>query len=245
MRRPRDAVRPSGCRPALLGAAALKLRMDPPSPTHRHGDLKQNKRTTTFFDFCAAKAGILLCTDVAARGLDIPHVDWIVQYDPPDEPKEYIHRVGRTARAGGKGRALLVLQPEELTFLKYLKQAKVPLSEFDFPAAKLANVQPQLEKLVAKNYYLHKSARDAYRSYLHAYNSHSLKDVYDVHGLNLLSVAKSFGFTAPPKVTLNLKPNAKEGERRKSQGSKSTGFSKDNPYGKKQQAAGDRRQFSR
>ena len=210
-----------------------------------HGDLKQNKRTTTFFDFCAAKEGILLCTDVAARGLDIPHVDWIVQYDPPDEPKEYIHRVGRTARAGGKGRALLILQPEELTFLKYLKQAKVPLSEFDFPASKLANVQPQLEKLVAKNYYLHKSARDAYRSYLHAYNSHSLKDVYDVHGLDLLSVAKSFGFTAPPKVTLNLKPNAKEGERRKSQGSKSTGFSKDNPYGKKQQAAGDRRQFSR
>jgi ATP-dependent RNA helicase DDX18/HAS1 len=149
----------------------------------------------------------------------------------------------------------------------------VPLSEFDFPAAKLANVQPQLEKLVAKNYYLHKSARDAlanpnpnpdpnpspspnpnpnqardaYRSYLHAYNSHSLKDVYDVHGLNLLSVAKSFGFTAPPKVTLNLKPNAKEGERRKSQGSKGTGFTKDNPYGsgKKQQAADDRRQFSR
>ena len=149
----------------------------------------------------------------------------------------------------------------------------MPLSEFDFPAAKLANVQPQLEKLVAKNYYLHKSARDAlanpnpnpdpdpspspnpnpnqardaYRSYLHAYNSHSLKDVYDVHGLNLLSVAKSFGFTAPPKVTLNLKPNAKEGERRKSQGSKGTGFTKDNPYGigKKQQAADDRRQFSR
>ena len=123
----------------------------------------------------------------------------------------------------------------------------MPLNEYEFPPSKLANVQAQLMKLVSKNYYLHKSARDAYRSYLHAYNSHSLKDVYDVHGLNLLSVAKSFGFTAPPKVTLNLKPNAKEGERRKSQGSKGAGFTKDNPYGigKKQQAADDRRQFSR
>ncbi|XP_014398535.1 PREDICTED: ATP-dependent RNA helicase DDX18 [Myotis brandtii] len=57
-----------------------------------HGRQKQNKRTTTFFQFCNADTGILLCTDVAARGLDIPEVDWIVQYDPPDDPKEYIHR---------------------------------------------------------------------------------------------------------------------------------------------------------
>ena len=57
-----------------------------------HGKQKQQKRTTTFFTFCKQESGILLCTDVAARGLDIPDVDWIVQYDPPDDPKEYIHR---------------------------------------------------------------------------------------------------------------------------------------------------------
>lgn len=51
------------------------------------GKQKQAKRTETFFKFCNAKEGILLCTDVAARGLDIPEVDWIVQYDPPDDPK--------------------------------------------------------------------------------------------------------------------------------------------------------------
>ncbi|KAI6182241.1 RNA helicase [Aphelenchoides bicaudatus] len=69
-----------------------------------HGKQKQQKRTCTFFSFCEAKTGILLCTDVAARGLDIPAVDWIVQYDPPDETREYIHRVGRTARGeGGTG----------------------------------------------------------------------------------------------------------------------------------------------
>ena len=84
----------------------------------------------------------------------------------------------------------------------------MPLSEYEFPASKLANVQPQLEKLVAKNYYLHKSARDAYRSYLHAYNSHQLKDVYDVGSLDLANVAASFGFEHPPKVTLMLKANS-------------------------------------
>ena len=65
-----------------------------------HGRQKQQKRTATFFEFCRATSGVLLCTDVAARGLDIPKVHWIVQYDPPDDPREYIHRVGRTARGG-------------------------------------------------------------------------------------------------------------------------------------------------
>ncbi|XP_019057037.1 PREDICTED: DEAD-box ATP-dependent RNA helicase 27-like [Tarenaya hassleriana] len=55
--------------------------------------IDQSKRTSTFFQFVKAEKGILLCTNVAARGLDIPHVDWIVQYDPPDDPTEYIHRV--------------------------------------------------------------------------------------------------------------------------------------------------------
>ena len=225
-----------------------------------HGKQKQQRRTTTFFEFCKADRGILLCTDVAARGLDIPAVDWIIQFDPPDDPKEYIHRVGRTARGTeGKGRALLFLIPEELGFLKYLKAAKVPLNEYEFPQKKIANVQSQLEKLVEKNYYLHQSARDAYRSYILAYNSHTLKDVYNVHELNLVSVAVSFGFHRPPKVQLNLDSKAANGRKRIGDGKgmerakggsdyrrqKGTGhgFSADNPYGKRD--ASDKRQFIR
>ncbi|PIO71598.1 DEAD/DEAH box helicase [Teladorsagia circumcincta] len=128
-----------------------------------HGKQKQAKRTSTFFQFCQAETGILLCTDVAARcvtiefygdlkglffaecmeeayfrGLDIPAVDWIVQYDPPDEPREYIHRVGRTARGkDGRGNALLVLRPEELGFLRYLRAARVVLNEYEFSWAKV------------------------------------------------------------------------------------------------------------
>ena len=169
-----------------------------------HGQQKQNKRTTTFFEFCNAQKGILLCTDVAARGLDIPRVDWIIQFDPPEDPKEYIHRVGRTARAGKSGRALLFLLPQELGFLSFLKAAKVPLNEYEFPLNKVANVQDQLEKLISANYYLHKSAREAYRSYMQSYAQHSLRNVFDVHALNVLDVAKSFGFEHPPNVPLKI-----------------------------------------
>lgn len=63
--------------------------------------------------------------------------------------------------------------------------AQVPLNEYDFPQSKLASVQSQLERLVEKNYYLHTSARDAYRSYILAYNSHGLKDIFNVHTLDL------------------------------------------------------------
>ncbi|KAI8583031.1 hypothetical protein K450DRAFT_225982 [Umbelopsis ramanniana AG] len=169
-----------------------------------HGRQKQQKRTNTFFEFCNAEKGILLCTDVAARGLDIPAVDWIIQFDPPDDPRDYIHRVGRTARAGGRGKSLLFLLPSELGFLRYLKHAKVPLNEYQFPTSKIANVQSQLEKLIEKNYYLNKSARDGYRSYLSAYASYSLKKIFNVNDLDLVKVAKAFGFSVPPKVNIAI-----------------------------------------
>ncbi|KAI8639781.1 ATP-dependent RNA helicase HAS1 [Parasitella parasitica] len=175
-----------------------------------HGKQKQQKRTNTFFEYCNAEKGILLCTDVAARGLDIPAVDWIVQFDPPDDPRDYIHRVGRTARAGGQGKSLLFLLPSELGFLRYLKHAKVPLNEYQFPSNKIANVQGQLEKLIDKNYYLNQSAKDGYRSYLQAYSSFSLKKIFDVHNLDLAKVAKAFGFASPPKVNLGTIKQAKK-----------------------------------
>lgn len=167
-----------------------------------HGKQKQQKRTSTFFEFCNAPSGILLCTDVAARGLDIPKVDWIIQFDPPDDPRDYIHRVGRTARAGKSGKSLLFLLPSEIGFLRFLKVAKVPLNEYSFPANKISNVQGQLEKLISKNYYLHQSAKEGFRSYLMAYNSYALKRIFNLHQLDLKKVAKAFGFTAPPKVNI-------------------------------------------
>jgi ATP-dependent RNA helicase DDX18/HAS1 len=212
-----------------------------------HGRQKQVKRTTTFFQFCKSDSGVLCCTDVAARGLDIPKVDWIIQFDPPDDPKEYIHRVGRTARgATGSGRALLFLTPEETGFLCYLKAAKVALNEYEFPISKVANVQSQLQRLIESNYYLNRAARDAYRSYLLAYASHSHRDIFNVHELDLQAVGLAFGFTTPPRVDLAF---GKDKRKKKSNGDKNGNFaasghafSADNPYGKR--GDGDKRQFS-
>lgn len=68
----------------------------------------------------------------------------------------------------------------------------------------LTNCVPQLEKLIEKNYYLHKSAQEAYKSYVRAYDSHSLKQIYSVNTLNLPMVALSFGFKVPPFVDLSI-----------------------------------------
>nr|GEX45982.1 DEAD-box ATP-dependent RNA helicase 51 [Tanacetum cinerariifolium] len=186
-----------------------------------HGKQKQQKRTSTFFEFIKAEKGILLCTDVAARGLDIPAVDWIVQYDPPDEPKEYIHRVGRTARG------------------------EVPVKEYEFDEKKIANVQSHLEKLVSTNFHLNKSAKDAYRSYILAYNSHSMKEIFNVHRLDMQAVAASFCFSNPPKVALNIDSNASKFRQksRRPEGRSRNGFSENNPYGRNRGGGDDRTQI--
>ncbi|KAL4832728.1 hypothetical protein H8958_013940 [Nasalis larvatus] len=132
-----------------------------------------------------------------------------------------IHHVGRTARGlNGRRHALLILQPEELGFLHYLKQSKVPSSEFDFSWSKISDIQSWLEK----NYFLHKSAQETYKSYIQAYDSHSLKQIFNVNNFNLPQVTLSFGFKMPPFADLNV--NSNEGEQKKRVGSGGFGYQK-------------------
>jgi ATP-dependent RNA helicase DDX18/HAS1 len=187
-----------------------------------HGDQKQQKRSTTYLEFCNLEKGILLCTDVAQRGLDIPDVDWVIQYDPPHDPQEYLHRVGRTARgAEKKGKALLVLLPCEVGMVRYLKTNKININEFQFEEKKLRQVQDQLEKLVQNNHHLYTSGVDAYRSFLHSYVAHTLKDVYDINNLDLAKVCKSFGLVSPPFVNLNIGFITSSMRRKKAKGNQS------------------------
>uniref|UniRef100_A0A1B6ER98 ATP-dependent RNA helicase n=1 Tax=Cuerna arida TaxID=1464854 RepID=A0A1B6ER98_9HEMI len=176
-----------------------------------HGKQKQEKRTKTFFQFSNAAEGILLATTLAARGIDIPDVGWILQYDPPDDITEYIHKVGRTARGvGGTGRAVLMLRPEEIKYVRYLKKAGISLNQLDInPKTPVVDNQGPMEWLIGRNFHLRKLAQEAFQAYVRAYRSHRLKHVFDADKLDLKQVAKSFGLIRPPPVDLqtDLKQN--------------------------------------
>ncbi|XP_077624603.1 ATP-dependent DNA helicase DDX31 [Crocuta crocuta] len=119
----------------LPGCSGAPAAGQPPSASARlkflrlHGDMEQEERTAVFQEFSRSKTGVLLCTDVAARGLDLPQVTWIVQYSAPSSPAEYIHRIGRTARIGCHGSSLLILAPSEAGYVSSLASHKINVSE--------------------------------------------------------------------------------------------------------------------
>ncbi|KAH7716901.1 Ddx49-A-prov protein [Aphelenchoides avenae] len=88
-----------------------------------HSDILQRQRLASLTRFRSGKIRILICTDVAARGLDIPHVDLVVNHNVPRSPKEYVHRVGRSARAGRFGAAVTFVTQHDLLLLQAIEEA--------------------------------------------------------------------------------------------------------------------------
>jgi ATP-dependent RNA helicase DeaD len=92
---------------------ATKLEKDGHNAIAIHGDLNQGKRNRVIQAFRDRKHRVLVATDVAARGLDIPHIEHVINYDLPQVAEDYIHRIGRTARAGAEGSAVCFITPED------------------------------------------------------------------------------------------------------------------------------------
>lgn len=92
---------------------AKKLRQDGMTSEALHGDLRQSKRDKVMKNFRAKNFRVLIATDIAARGLDVPHIEHVINHDLPQVPEDYIHRMGRTARAGAQGSAVSFVAPQE------------------------------------------------------------------------------------------------------------------------------------
>ena len=97
-----------------------------------HGDVDQYERINAMKAVKASKKVILVATDVASRGLNLNDIDLVVNFDMPQDPEDYVHRVGRTARAGRSGKAIMFVTPSEDRKLKQLERAnKLQIKEFD------------------------------------------------------------------------------------------------------------------
>ncbi|KAL2609428.1 hypothetical protein R1flu_028001 [Riccia fluitans] len=175
-----------------------------------HGRMKQTQRTIVYGSYCEAKHAVLFCTDVAARGLDFPAVDWVVQMDCPEDVASYIHRVGRTARYTASGRSLLFLTPSEEAMLEDLKTAKIPVKVIKPNKEKVQSVTGAIAALVSKNPELKYLGQKAFITYLRSIHLQKNKGIFDVKALPIAEYAVSLGLPTTPRVRFIKSGNEKK-----------------------------------
>lgn len=189
-----------------------------------HGSLPQPIRTSTLTKYRQCKEpAVLVCTDVASRGLDLPNVDFVIEYDPPFSKDDHLHRVGRTARAGKDGRAMIFLLPgPEEGYIEILKNerseaARHPtqhscddLLQKGFTATGLnrdkawqdraTDWQLEIERWAVDNLDKLELARRAYQAHVRAYATHvaAERHMFDMTQLHLGHLAKAYALRDKP-----------------------------------------------
>ena len=208
-----------------LASPLLTTHATHPVTLHRlHGTLHQPVRTATLRAFSTSLTpSILLCTDIASRGLDLPSVDLILEYDPPCSLSEHLHRIGRTARAGRDGRAMIFLLPgAEESYVPLLKSAThdcgrgvirhtaEELLKKGFtpsnPNARsnweesATELQLGMERWVVTSERMADLARKAFQSSIRAYATHekSERHIFNLQEVHLGHLAKSFALRERP-----------------------------------------------
>ncbi|XP_014270548.1 probable ATP-dependent RNA helicase DDX10 [Halyomorpha halys] len=164
------------------------------------GKMHQLKRMEIYHTFCRKEYAVLLATDIAARGLDFPSVDWVVQGDCPEDVDAYVHRVGRTARYTRTGESLLLVSPKESAIIEKLGSSKIPISEIKVNPEQIISPQAKLELFVAKSNELKASAQRAFVSYFKSLFLMRDKTVFDVKSVDSYKFARSLGLIAAPRV---------------------------------------------
>lgn len=164
-----------------------------------HGQMKQTVREKALASFKALSSGILLCTDLAARGLDIPDVDCILQYDPPQNPDVFVHRVGRTARMGRQGNAIVFLLPKEEAYVEFLHIKRVSLVERKC-SDEAPDVVPQIQSAAKKDRDVMEKGVRAFVSYIRAYKEHHCSYIFRWKELEIGKLAMGYGLLQLPSM---------------------------------------------
>lgn len=164
-----------------------------------HGRMKQAAREAVLSDFTALEAGCLLCTDVAARGLDIPDVGWVIQYDPPQDPSAFVHRVGRTARMGRSGHAAVYILPHEATYPEFLRLRKVPLAERE-AAPQRKGVMEAIRQLAETDRDILEKGLRAFVSFIRGYKEHQCRFVFRLADMDLGELGHAFALLRMPRM---------------------------------------------
>ncbi|KAH0354200.1 P-loop containing nucleoside triphosphate hydrolase protein, partial [Aureobasidium melanogenum] len=177
---------------------------------HLHGRQKQTARLDITTKFSHAQHSCMFATDVAARGLDFPAVDWVVQLDAPEDADTYIHRVGRTARYERDGKAVLFLDPsEEEGMLSRLEAKKVPIERISVKQKKQQSIKPQLQNMCFKDPTLKYLGQKAFASYVRSIHIQKDKETFKLDKLNLEEYAASLGLPGAPKIKFIAGDDAK------------------------------------
>lgn len=164
-----------------------------------HGKFSQGKRVDTYYHFLNKPSACLFATDLASRGLDFPKVDWIVQFDCPEDVPMYIHRAGRTARFDQGGHCLTLLLPsEEGAMTEAWTGANIPVSSIQINPKKTFSTRQKFASLVASDRRMKTLAEKAFQSYVRSIQLQPNKRVFQLHELPIEAFAHSLGLAGVP-----------------------------------------------
>ncbi|KAI4167756.1 MAG: hypothetical protein LQ343_006951 [Gyalolechia ehrenbergii] len=168
---------------------------------HLLGRQKQAARLDITSKFSATKNSCLFATDVVARGLDFPAVDWVIQLDCPEDADTYIHRVGRTARYERNGRAVIFLAPtEEDGMMKRLEQKKVIVEKINVRQKKQQSIKHQMQNMCFKDPEMKYLGQKAFISYVKSIYLQKDKEIFKLNELPLEEFSASMGLPGAPII---------------------------------------------
>ncbi|CCM05486.1 uncharacterized protein FIBRA_07707 [Fibroporia radiculosa] len=176
-----------------------------------HGKQKQMTRLSTFQRFTTMKHAVLFATDIAARGLDFPSVDWVLQVDAPEDAETYIHRVGRTARYESSGKGLLFVVPsEEDGMRRALEKKNIVVEKIKIKASKTQSIENQLQNLAFQDPEIKYLGQRAFVSYLRSVFLQKDKSIFKLNELPVERFAEALGLPGMPKIKFLGKEMAKK-----------------------------------